>query len=382
MSKIFISYSRKDMDFVRKLAGDLETAGYDVWWDITDLQGGDDWVKTIPAAIAESQYTIVILTPNSIESEWVRKEYTQALSLRKKVIPIMLVQCSVPFALNTINFVNFTVGEYPDNFKKLLAPLGFTGTPPVVEPYKKALLAIPYLKYGIPALIGLILLLAFIFTPRNNPPATPTVTPTPTLAASPTFSATPEPPTSTPTETVTPSITPTKPTSTPSATRQTFQTVRLCINVGLDVRNINVRSGPGTGYAVLGEPLDLDSCLTFRALNEDQTWFLIAPNQSDPNFRQYEGGWIRHDLLGLEQTGSISLPIVTLTPTPTPSETPTITPTFTRTPTLTSTATSTNTPSPTATSTHTATSTVTESATLSSTPTEIDTPEPTDTPNP
>jgi len=41
MKKIFISYSRKDMDFVRKLAGDLETAGYDVWWDITDLQGGD-----------------------------------------------------------------------------------------------------------------------------------------------------------------------------------------------------------------------------------------------------------------------------------------------------------------------------------------------------
>jgi len=372
MSKIFISYSRKDIDFARKLAGDLETAGYDVWWDITDLQGGDDWVRTIPNAIATSQYVIVVLTPNSIESEWVEKEYTQSLTLRKKIIPIMLVPTSVPFALNTINFVNFAIGEYPDNFKKLLAPLGFTGTPPVVSPYKKVL-SIPYLKYGIPAFIGLILLLAFIFIPKNNPPETPTITPTPTFTASPTASATSEPSTATPTptETVTASITPTKPTATPSATKQTLKTVKLCINVDLDVRNINVRSGPGTTYAVLGEPLDLDSCLTFRALNEDETWFLIAPGQSDPTLRQYEGGWIRHDLLGLGQIGSISLPIVTLTPTPTASSTFTITPSATASSTLTIT------PSPTAskTSTQTSTNTATSTATSSPTPTdEIATP--------
>ena len=323
MSKIFISYSRKDMDFVRKLAGDLESAGYNAWWDITDLQGGDDWVNTIPEAISSSQFVIVVITPSSVESEWVRKEYTQALSLRKKIIPIMLTPTSVPFALNTINFVNFTTGEYTDNFKKLLTPLGFTGTPPVVAPYKKALLSPSFRKYGIPTIIGLFLLLAFILIPKTNPPEeTPTTTPT--LATSPTSSATPELPTATssPTNTVETTITPTKLTSTVPPTKQTFKTVKLCINVQLDVRNINVRSGPGTTYAVLGDPLDLDSCMTFRALNTDETWFLIAPNQSDPTLRQYEGGWIRHDLLGLEQIGSISLPIVTLTSTPTAHQYP------------------------------------------------------------
>ena len=39
MEKVFISYSRKDIEFARKLAGDLEKASYDVWWDITDLRG-------------------------------------------------------------------------------------------------------------------------------------------------------------------------------------------------------------------------------------------------------------------------------------------------------------------------------------------------------
>src|SRR6266542_4957876 len=106
--QLFISYSRKDIGFVRKLAVDLEKAGYDVWWDVSDLRGGDDWVRVIPAAIASSDYFAVLLSPNSAISEWVEKEYTQALSLRKKIIPIMLEQSSVPFALNTINYVDFT----------------------------------------------------------------------------------------------------------------------------------------------------------------------------------------------------------------------------------------------------------------------------------
>src|SRR5512138_2916942 len=121
MTKVFISYSRKDIDFARRLAGDLENAGYDVWWDLTDLRGGDDWPRVIPAAIESSQYVIVVLSPNSAVSDWVEKEYTQALGLRKKIIPIMLNPSPVPFALNTVNYVNFASGEYVDNFKSLLS---------------------------------------------------------------------------------------------------------------------------------------------------------------------------------------------------------------------------------------------------------------------
>jgi hypothetical protein len=383
MQKIFISYSRKDTDFVRKLAGDLETAGYDVWWDITDLQGGDDWVSTIPQAISTSQFIIVVLTPNSIESEWVRKEYTQALSLRKKIIPIMLTPTSVPFALNTINFVNFAVGEYPDNFKKLLSPLGFTGTPPVVEPYKKALLSIPYLKYGIPAIIGLILLLAFIFIPRNNPPATPTVPPTSTPESSPTASATSEPPTATNTATEVITHTPTR---TLTASPTVFYKVSLPMCIIADSTNIRVRSGPsGTyGYILLdledasGQRINVCPEFSAKIENEGFAWLLIAPNQEDRTLQPFEGKWIRRDLL--ENIAIDILPFVTLTSTPTPSDTPTATPTFTRTSTPTSTNTPTITPSPTATDTP--TFTPTDTATNPPTPTDADPPTPTDTPIP
>src|SRR5574341_746003 len=103
MQRIFISYSRKDIGFVRKLAEDLEKAGYDVWWDLSDLRGGDDWLRVIPAAIESSAYILVVLSPNAIASEWVEKEYHQALGSGKRIIPIMLKPSRVPFALNTIN---------------------------------------------------------------------------------------------------------------------------------------------------------------------------------------------------------------------------------------------------------------------------------------
>jgi SH3-like domain-containing protein len=372
MAQIFLSYSRKDIDFARKLAGDLEKAGYDVWWDITDLRGGDDWVRTIPAAIAASKYMIVILTPDSIESEWVRKEYTQALNFRKKIIPIMFIPCSVPFALNTINFVNFSAGEYEENFKNLLSPLEFSGKPPEVTPFNRttAMLSAWLRKYAILLILGFVLILAFAWEAFSTPPVDSTSTPTLTSMPTDTFTLEPATATLSPTISSTPSATATKPTATASLTAQTFPMLRFCINILLDIHNINVRSGPGTTYAVLGDPLDVDACLNFRAINEDEIWLLIAPDQNDPALQQYDGGWIRRDLLGLGQSGPVGLPIVTLTPTPTSTST------FTITPSLTPSSTPTITPSPTATNTFTATptNTSTSTSTPTNTPTETSTP--------
>jgi hypothetical protein len=148
--------------------------------------------------------------------------------------------------------------------------------------------------------------------------------------------------------------------------------LELCIK-NLDVYNIYVRSGPSQKYAPLGELLTVrdmsgafkNVCLWFssRNENEDGIWFLVAPGQTDPALRQYEGGWIFSDLLG---PSPIELPLVTLTFTAAPSPTPTLTPTFTRT----------VTPSPTE------TPSLTPTDTPSATPTQTDTPTPGDTSTP
>ena len=356
MAQIFISYSRKDIGFARKLAGDLEKAGYEVWWDLTDLRGGDDWPRVIPKAIESSQYVVVVLSPNSIVSDWVEKEYTQALSLRKKIIPIMLERSEIPFSLNTINYVDFTSNDYPASFNNLLTALGYTGEPPVVTtPVSWTLL--PMLRrYAMPIFLGLAILFALLssmlFTPSESPTPTPTSpsrTPTATEPDPTTATLTREADTPTQSETVTlsPTVTLTPPptrTPIPTPTNRPLNRLGLCVQSDY-ANSINVRSGPGTIYVPLGEPLQVDTCLFFGARNEEATWLQVAPNQQDSSLQQYEGGWIYRELLGLGTTSPIDLPAVTLTPTPIPSDTPTITPTFTRT--ATSTPTSSETPSPT-----------------------------------
>lgn len=357
MTQVFISYSRKDTAFVRHLAADLEKAGYSVWWDISDLRGGDDWVRLIPEAIERSEFFIVVLTPNSTASEWVRKEYTQALSLHKKVIPIMLERTAVPFALNTINFLDFTSEPaYPENVKALLLALGYTGDMPAITAPARPL---TLRSLAVPIVVSAVILLALGAFYFLNPPAPSTLTPThppsltpvPSALPSSTATGTPEP-TVTPSASATPTLTPTitetltpAPTLTPSATNTpAFQRLRICV-FSLYADTINVRSGPGTTYGRQGAPLAVDTCLAFRAQNEEGTWLLIAPGQDDPALAQYEGGWIYWDLLGQKMPGLVDLPVVTLTPTPTASDTPTITPSPTRTPTPTLTDTPTLTPS-------------------------------------
>ncbi|MDD1749301.1 MAG: TIR domain-containing protein [Methanothrix sp.] len=385
MEKIFISYSRKDIGFVRQLAGDLEKADYDVWWDLTDLRGGDDWPRAIPAAIESSQYMIIVLSPNSAVSDWVEKEYTYALSLRKKVIPLMLARSGVPFALNTINFVDFTSDDYAGNFKHLLTALGYTGKPPVIEPAP----TLPRMlrKYAIPIGIGVFILLAIlamiVFTPSVPPAPTPTSSSLPTTPAV-IFTDT-HTPTVSPTTSHTLTFTPTLaretstpgPTFTSSPTREPFPSLPICI-YSLYAYSINVRAGPSsTLYAPLGEPLRADgsNCPYFSARNEEGTWFQFAADQK-VEFEQYAGGWISVDLLAAADPSKLRA--VTLTPTPTPSDTPTITPTFTRTATLTPSNTLTITP----TFTRTPTDTPTPTPSDTPLPTDTETPTPTDTPTP
>ena len=63
MTQVFISYSRRDLDFVEQLAADLQAAGLDVWYDLSELKGGDDWAEEIQAAIDSSDKFIIVISP-------------------------------------------------------------------------------------------------------------------------------------------------------------------------------------------------------------------------------------------------------------------------------------------------------------------------------
>ena len=128
--QVFISYSRRDLAFVEQLAADLKAAGLDVWYDLSGLDGGARWRIEIEKAIRESQYVIVILSPDSIASEWVEEEILFARNFGRKIIPLFYKQCELPLGYQTRHYIDVQGANYKRNFNEILQALGFFQTAP------------------------------------------------------------------------------------------------------------------------------------------------------------------------------------------------------------------------------------------------------------
>ncbi|MBN1452449.1 MAG: SUMF1/EgtB/PvdO family nonheme iron enzyme [Anaerolineales bacterium] len=124
MTQIFISYSRRDLAFVEQLAADLKATGLDVWYDLSGLEGGSRWSRELEKAIRESQYVLVVLSPDSVSSKWVEEEFLFASELNKKIVPLFYRQCSLPFGYRTLHFIDVQGSKYKQNFDEVLRALG------------------------------------------------------------------------------------------------------------------------------------------------------------------------------------------------------------------------------------------------------------------
>jgi hypothetical protein len=125
------------MDFVQRLAKDLESAGFDVWWDLTDIQGSDVWEHRIEDGLRTSQYFIVVLSPASLESRWVRREYLSADNSGIKIIPVKLKPYDVtPLTLRDIQPIDAINRSCDDVLTELLRALKIDGQNKIVSKNK------------------------------------------------------------------------------------------------------------------------------------------------------------------------------------------------------------------------------------------------------
>jgi hypothetical protein len=64
---VFISYSRKDKEFVRRLGEALESRGREVWVDWEDIRPTEEWMQAIYGAIEGANTFAFVLTPDATE---------------------------------------------------------------------------------------------------------------------------------------------------------------------------------------------------------------------------------------------------------------------------------------------------------------------------
>lgn len=129
MTQIFISYSRKDLTFVEKLAKDLRLRGFEVWYDLSGLEAGKNWGREIQAALHNSQVMIVVISPNSLESRWVEREYLFAEKLNLKIIPILFQACEMPLWTLDLHYIDLTTSTYNKSLEDILRVLGVPHKP-------------------------------------------------------------------------------------------------------------------------------------------------------------------------------------------------------------------------------------------------------------
>lgn len=121
---IFISYSRKNSDFVDRLEADLRARGYRTWVDRHRLEGGVDWKREINSAIAACDLFLLVLSQAAVDSEFVRYEFEEAQQLGKRLMPIQYRSYFTRgwlAAANSIQWVDFTDAfAYEKNLRDLI----------------------------------------------------------------------------------------------------------------------------------------------------------------------------------------------------------------------------------------------------------------------
>ena len=116
--KPFISYAREDQAFALQLADDLRNKAKDVWID-THMQGGEEWVQTIDERLEAADVVILVVSPRSRKSKWVRKEVLTAETLGTHVIPVDYEAIRSWVLIADLNRVDF-IGSYDEGLAKLL----------------------------------------------------------------------------------------------------------------------------------------------------------------------------------------------------------------------------------------------------------------------
>lgn len=126
-ARVFLSYAHGDRGAAEDIARALRSAEFAVWFDAWELEAGDSIAARVREGLSASDFLVVLLSPDSVKSRWVREEMTLALSreLRQRaitVVPTVLRDCEVPVGLQHFLSVDLR-GDHVGGVSRLVETL-------------------------------------------------------------------------------------------------------------------------------------------------------------------------------------------------------------------------------------------------------------------
>ena len=136
---IFLSYNREDQAVAKRYADAFAAEGLNVWWD-TALRSGEAYDEVTEAALRAAKAVVVLWSPRSVISRWVRAEATIA-DRCNTLVPVMTEACERPIMFEltqTANLAHWTGNSADKTWLEFLADVrmfvGRERTSPVPEP--------------------------------------------------------------------------------------------------------------------------------------------------------------------------------------------------------------------------------------------------------
>ncbi len=124
---VFISYSRRDKEFVARLHDALAERKYDIWVDWQDIPPSAEWLAEIRAGVESADAFIYLISPDSLASTVCGQELEHAASQHKRIVPVVRRDpdgVAVPPAAASLNWIFLREGDdFDAGLGQLLAAL-------------------------------------------------------------------------------------------------------------------------------------------------------------------------------------------------------------------------------------------------------------------
>lgn len=112
-NEVFLSHSSHDRPFAGVLANVLRQHEVPVWYSDTSIKGAQQWHDEIGYALRRCDWLILVLSPHSVQSTWVKRELVYALEherFENHIVPVRYEPCDheeLSWTLSQIQMVDF-----------------------------------------------------------------------------------------------------------------------------------------------------------------------------------------------------------------------------------------------------------------------------------
>jgi hypothetical protein len=133
--EVFLSHANQDRGFVDSLTEVMRRHGVPVWYSQTNILGARQWHDEIGAALRRCDWFVIVLSPQSVDSKWVKRELLYAFDDNRydnKIVSVMYQSCDYQKKLSWIlpqfQMVDFT-GTLEEGYVNLFRiwGLGYQG---------------------------------------------------------------------------------------------------------------------------------------------------------------------------------------------------------------------------------------------------------------